>query len=106
WRPPRSAVRRHEPLSAVAAEARQLFAESVRTRMVADVPVGVFLSGGVDSTLVSAAAARESSQHLQTFTVGYDVGAVDETERAREVARRLGSGHHGGGVASGGGAAG
>src|SRR5436190_12804164 len=94
WRPPRSAVRRHEPLSAVAAEARQQFAESVRTRMVADVPVGVFLSGGVDSTLVSAAAARESSQHLQTFTVGYDVGAVDETERAREVATRLGSEHH------------
>src|SRR5439155_3422828 len=94
WRPPRAAVRCDEPFGAVAAEAKRLFAQSVATRMVADVPVGVFLSGGVDSTLVAAAAARESSQRLQTFTVGYDVGAVDETERAREVARRLGSEHH------------
>ena len=67
---------RFEPL---VAEARRLFNESVRTRLVADVPVGVFLSGGVDSTLVAVAAAEESSQRLQTFTIGYDVGAVNET---------------------------
>jgi asparagine synthase (glutamine-hydrolysing) len=94
WRPPRAAVRRSESFAAVAAEAKELLAESVQTRLVADVPVGVFLSGGVDSTLVAAAAARESSQRLRTFTVGYDVGTVDETERAREVAQRLGSEHH------------
>jgi asparagine synthase (glutamine-hydrolysing) len=83
-----------EPFAVVAAEARRLFAQSVRTRMVADVPVGVFLSGGVDSTLVASAAAQQSSQRLKTFTVGYDVGEVNETLRARRVAERLDAEHH------------
>ncbi len=94
WAPSEHGVRRHESLQALTAEAKQLFAESVRTRMVADVPVGVFLSGGVDSTLVAVVAAQESSRQLKTFTVGYDVGSVSETVRAREVAARLGSEHH------------
>jgi asparagine synthase (glutamine-hydrolysing) len=92
--PPERAVARHESFASVAAEAKELFAESVRTRMVADVAVGVFLSGGVDSTLVAVTAAEASSQRLQTFTVGYDAGAVNETARARAVAERLGSEHH------------
>jgi asparagine synthase (glutamine-hydrolysing) len=54
----------------------------------------VFLSGGVDSTLVAAAAAQASSKRLQTFTVGYDVGAVSETEQARRTAAYLDSEHH------------
>jgi asparagine synthase (glutamine-hydrolysing) len=94
WAPPQRGTRRRESFAAVAAEASELFEQSVATRMVADVPVGVFLSGGVDSTLVAAAAARASSQRLQTFTVGYDVGGVNETERAREVAAKLDSEHH------------
>jgi asparagine synthase (glutamine-hydrolysing) len=94
WSPPREAVARRDAPRAIAAEAKLLFEESVRTRLVADVPVGVFLSGGVDSTLVAAVAAQESSKRLQTFTVGYDVGGVNETERARVVAERLGSEHH------------
>ena len=94
WTPPQRGTRRRESFAAVAAEASELFEQSVSRRMVADVPVGVFLSGGVDSTLVAAAAARASSRRLQTFTVGYDVGGVNETERAREVAARLGSEHH------------
>ena len=94
YSPPQHAVQRHESFASVAAEAKLLFEESVRTRLVADVPVGVFLSGGVDSTLVASVAARQSSQRLKTFTVGYDTGAVNETERARVVAARLGSEHH------------
>lgn len=82
---------RFEPL---VAEAQRLFKESIRTRLVADVPVGVFLSGGVDSTLVAVAAAEESSQRLKTFTIGYDVGAVNETAQARHTADFLGSEHH------------
>ena len=62
--------------------------------MIADVPVGVFLSGGIDSTLVTSAAARESSQRIKTFTIGYDVGSFDETAQARRVAQRLGTEHH------------
>jgi asparagine synthase (glutamine-hydrolysing) len=94
WSPPQEEVTRHERPQELAAEVAALFDESVRTRMVADVPVGVFLSGGVDSTLVAGAAARASSRRLRTFTIGYDIGSVDETERARTVAQRLGSDHH------------
>jgi len=92
--PPERSIERAESFASVAAEAKELFAESVRTRLVADVPVGVFLSGGVDSTLVASVAAAQSSHRLKTFTVGYDTGAVNETERAREVAARLHSEHH------------
>src|SRR6185312_4041416 len=94
WSPPRQQVGRQERPQELAAEVAALFEESVRTRMVADVPVGVFLSGGVDSTLVAVAASRASSRRLRTFTIGYDIGSVDETERALAVARRLGSDHH------------
>jgi asparagine synthase (glutamine-hydrolysing) len=62
--------------------------------MISDVPLGVFLSGGVDSTLVAALAARHSRHPIKTFTVGYDVGTVSETVPARAAARRLGANHH------------
>ncbi len=75
-------------------ETRDLFHRSVRRRLISDVPLGVFLSGGVDSTLVASAAAEISSKRLQTFTVGYDTGEVSETERAAHTAGRLGSEHH------------
>jgi asparagine synthase (glutamine-hydrolysing) len=94
WSPPVGGVNRVEPIQPAAAEVQRLFNESVRTRMVADVPVGVFLSGGIDSTLVAGAAARETSGRLKTFTVGYDVGSFDETAQARRVAEQLGSEHH------------
>lgn len=94
WSPSAEGVHPRERFEPVAAETERLFDESVRTRMVADVPVGVFLSGGVDSTLVALAAARASSQRLQTFTIGYDVGSVNETAQARRTAAHLDSEHH------------
>jgi asparagine synthase (glutamine-hydrolysing) len=94
WSPPHGPTELRESLSGLGAEAQRLFAESVATRMIADVPVGVFLSGGIDSTLVAAAAARESTQRLKTFTIGYDIGSFDERDRARRVARRLDTEHH------------
>jgi len=94
WSPPEGPVRLHEPAQALVAEARRLFEDSVRTRMIADVPVGVFLSGGIDSTLVAAVAAQQTSQQLKTFTIGYDVGSFDETAQARRVARDLDTDHH------------
>ena len=69
------------------------FARAVRSRLIADVPVGVLLSGGVDSTLVAAYAARASAKQIRTFTVGYEVGDVNETHRARHVAEIIGSDH-------------
>lgn len=95
WSPPREPQQPlHEPFPALAAEAERLFADSMRGRMLADVPVGVFLSGGIDSTLVTCAAVRESSQPVKTFTIGYDVGSFDETKQARRVARCLDTDHH------------
>jgi len=94
WSPPDGPAELHEPLAVLAAEAERLFGESVRTRLIADVPVGVFLSGGIDSTLLALVAGRESGKRLKTFTIGYDVGPFDETARARRVARQLNAEHH------------
>ncbi|MBM4280969.1 MAG: asparagine synthase (glutamine-hydrolyzing) [Deltaproteobacteria bacterium] len=66
---------------------------AVATRLVADVPVGVFLSGGVDSSLVAALAARHTSR-LQTFSIGFTEPSFDESGWARAVARHIGSTHH------------
>ena len=77
------------------AEALHLLEASVRSRLVADVPLGVFLSGGVDSTLVTALACRQSAR-VRTFSVGYDTGRgeADETATARRIASRLSTEHH------------
>ena len=63
-------------------------------RLVADVPVGVFLSGGVDSSLVTAAAVEASSGRVTTISAGFDDRASDELRWARLVAERLGTEHH------------
>jgi len=67
--------------------------ESVRAHLVADVPVGVFLSGGIDSGALVSAATSAGATDLQTFTVGFD-DATSEAERARIVATRFGTHHH------------
>jgi asparagine synthase (glutamine-hydrolysing) len=84
----------HEAFEELVAEAGRLLERSVRSRLIADVPVGVFLSGGLDSTLIAALAARASHKPIKTFTVGYDTGAVSETAQARRTARELGTEHH------------
>jgi asparagine synthase (glutamine-hydrolysing) len=60
-------------------------------RMVADVPVGVFLSGGIDSSLVAALLARRSGLRLRTFTIGFGASEFDETAYAQIVAKTLGT---------------
>jgi asparagine synthase (glutamine-hydrolysing) len=94
WSPPRMPARQSTPLSELVEETRQLLEAAVRSRLLSDVPLGVFLSGGVDSTLVAALAAGHSSRPLQTFTVGYDTGSVDETLMARRSAEAIGAEHH------------
>jgi asparagine synthase (glutamine-hydrolysing) len=61
-------------------------------RMVADVPVGIFLSGGFDSTLVTALLQKESNQRLKTFTIGFPDG-IDEAPYAKQIAEHLGTDH-------------
>ncbi|HEV2785962.1 MAG TPA: asparagine synthase (glutamine-hydrolyzing) [Solirubrobacteraceae bacterium] len=68
--------------------------DSVRAHLVSDVPVGVWLSGGVDSGLLAALAAQESGERLRTFSIGFHERSFDELDRARSVARRLDSNHH------------
>lgn len=74
-------------------EAEALLAESVRIRLRSDVPVGIFLSGGIDSGLVTAMAARHGSGRLRTFTIGFEGSPFDERPLARQVARRYGTEH-------------
>jgi asparagine synthase (glutamine-hydrolysing) len=74
-------------------ELEALLEDSVRRQLVADVPVGVLLSGGVDSSLITAMAVRASSQ-VKTFTIGFPGhGSLDETEHARLIARHFGTQH-------------
>lgn len=74
-------------------ELESLLEESVRRQLVADVPVGILLSGGVDSSLVTAMAARCSNE-IQTFSVGFPGhGAFDETAHARQIATHFGTKH-------------
>lgn len=74
---------------------RDLFGKAIVKRMIADVPVGAFLSGGLDSTAVVAAMTEHSHDPVRTFSVGIrDVPAFNEFEYAREVARRYATDHH------------
>ncbi len=84
---------RSEPLQELAREARERLRDSVRAHLVADVEVGVLLSGGLDSGMILALAAQESGRRLKTFTVGFDEPTFDERDRARLVARRYGCEH-------------
>lgn len=82
-------------LDADAAE-RQLEAlllDAVGQQVLADVPVGAFLSGGVDSSLVTALMARVSAAPVRTFTIGFDAAGFDEAPHARAVAQHLGTDH-------------
>lgn len=95
WHPPAFA-----PTDAFANEAdyldplRQQLAEAVRLRMIADVPLGAFLSGGLDSSLIVALMQAETNQTVQTFSIGFaQDDSYDETTHAEHVARHLDT-HH------------
>lgn len=70
------------------------FDEAVKLQLVSDVPLGAFLSGGVDSASVVASMARNSDRAVETFTIGFDEPAFDERKYARMVAEQYGTNHH------------
>lgn len=73
---------------------RTLLQKSVELRLIADVPVGVFLSGGIDSAGIASIAARSSSVKIKTFTMGFPSLGFDEREQAGSLAEELGTEHH------------
>jgi len=75
-------------------ELRARMRDSVRAHLLADVPVGVLLSGGVDSALLAALAAQETSEAVHTFTIGFAERSFDERADARRVAERYATNHH------------
>ncbi|HEY2140413.1 MAG TPA: asparagine synthase (glutamine-hydrolyzing) [Chthoniobacterales bacterium] len=73
---------------------RALIDNAVEEHLLSDVPVASFLSGGIDSSIVTALAAQKLANKLQTYSVGFDVAEFDETAIAQEIADRYGTDHH------------
>lgn len=85
---------RSESERSLAEELRERLQDSVRAHLIADVPVGILLSGGIDSSMVTALAAQEGSGRVSTFTIGFDERQFDERRGARLIAERYGTDHH------------
>src|SRR5215210_4100432 len=78
----------------LAEELRERLSESVRAHLIADVPVGVLLSGGIDSSALAAFASMNSSKRVSTFAIGFEERSFDERARARLIADRYDTDHH------------
>ena len=82
-----------DPQDAIS-QTKEILEESVKLRLVSERPIGVLLSGGIDSTLVAAYAARNLSTKLNTFSIGFEDPKFDESRHAAQVAKILGTNHH------------
>lgn len=94
WSPEPPSDRPSITLDDARRELTGLLEDSVRLRLVSDVPLGTFCSGGVDSSLVTALAAKFKQEPINTFSVGFDEDGFDESRYARIVSRRYGTTHH------------
>ncbi|MBK9529104.1 MAG: asparagine synthase (glutamine-hydrolyzing) [Acidobacteria bacterium] len=81
-------------LNNAAAELRELMSDAVRMRLVADVPLGILLSGGVDSSAIAAFAVQHATEKVKTFSIGFEEDSFDESKYARQVSHHLGTEHY------------
>jgi asparagine synthase (glutamine-hydrolysing) len=93
WAPPVT-EKTAAPAEEIEEELRSRIQDAVRMRLVSDVPVGAFLSGGIDSSTVVAFMSRVSPGRVRTFSIGFDERSHDELPQARIVAARYGTEHH------------
>jgi asparagine synthase (glutamine-hydrolysing) len=87
----------HQAYEDTKAELRELLTDSVRRQMISDVPLGVFLSGGIDSPIITGLMAQFSPRKVKTFTIvfhGKDVESYNEQQTARAVAEKFATEHH------------
>lgn len=91
---PGEPTNRIENYTEAAKQVEKLLFDSVEKRMIADVPIGVFLSGGVDSTIIASIMSKLSNQKIKTFTVGYRNKRYDESGRAALIAKEVNSEHY------------
>lgn len=82
------------PMSAMADELEAILSRSIKRRLISDVPLGAFLSGGVDSSTVCALVRKKLGLDLKTFSLGFEGAVESEHEAARAFARHLGTEHH------------
>jgi asparagine synthase (glutamine-hydrolysing) len=81
-------------LKSATQKTHDLVLKSVQSRTVSDVPIGTFLSGGVDSSIISLSLSQQTNSKIDTFSIGFEKAAFDESEKARTVARLIDSNHH------------
>ncbi|HEY8507901.1 MAG TPA: asparagine synthase (glutamine-hydrolyzing), partial [Steroidobacteraceae bacterium] len=93
WTPSAVVASNARPHTELVEEVHEALRAAIRRQMVADVPVGAFLSGGIDSSLVVSMMQRESSQPVRTFAIGFAEQAFNEAPFARRVAEHLGTQH-------------
>lgn len=84
----------HTDKAEVKKQVKELMIKAVERQLVSDVPIGTFLSGGIDSSLVTAIAAQIKKDKIKTFSIGYNFSKYDESEYAEKVAKQIGTEHY------------